>query len=141
MSAAFAYPGRTESDDTSIRQKNQDSVDRRSGDRVPLEAEISLESDSQFFTALSGNLSSGGIFVATYQAVPVGAPVALRVALPDGELVAKGTVRWVRDVSSGASPGLGIAFEGLAADAAARIERFCAARPPLLHDDDEWLTT
>jgi Tfp pilus assembly protein PilZ len=76
------------------------------------------------------------VFVATYRLLPVGAHVALRVALPDGEVVAKGTVRWVRDVASGASPGLGIAFDRLDADTAQRLEHFCAARPPLLHEED-----
>jgi hypothetical protein len=44
-------------------------------------------------------------------------------------------VRWIRDVSSGAAPGLGIAFERIAPDDVARVERFCAERAPLLHDD------
>jgi uncharacterized protein (TIGR02266 family) len=122
-----------------MASSENDHAERRARARVPLEAEISFESDSQFFTALGGNISTGGIFIATYKLLAVGRAVAVRVALPDGELVAKGTVRWVRELSSGASPGLGIAFDGLGAEEAARIERFCAARPPLLHDDDEGL--
>jgi uncharacterized protein (TIGR02266 family) len=112
------------------------AYERRSAERVSIEAEISLESESQFFTGLGGNLSAGGVFVATYRKLPVGCTVSVHVAMPDGPLVAKGTVRWVRDVSTGAAPGLGIAFEPLGAEEVGRIARFCAERAPLLHEDD-----
>jgi uncharacterized protein (TIGR02266 family) len=117
--------------------RSEGAAERRSAERVPIEAEITLGSDSQFFTGLGGNLSAGGIFVATYRALPVGCSVALHVAMPDGALVAKGTVRWVRDVSSGGTPGLGIAFERIGAEEVGRVARFCAERAPLLHDDGE----
>jgi uncharacterized protein (TIGR02266 family) len=124
--------GRTNPDGT----ETPDVTERRSAERVPIDAEITLASDSQFFTSLGGNLSTGGVFVATYRKLPVGCGVAVHIALPDGELVAKGTVRWVRDVSTGAAPGLGIAFERIGSDDAGRIASFCANRAPLLHDDD-----
>jgi uncharacterized protein (TIGR02266 family) len=126
MTVAFTHPN---------RHPVADSPERRAAQRTALDAEISLESESQFFTALGGNLSTGGVFVATYQKVPIGAHVDVVVALPDGALHATGTVRWIRDVSSGAAPGLGIAFERIALGDVARVERFCAARAPLLHDD------
>jgi uncharacterized protein (TIGR02266 family) len=111
------------------------AYERRSAERVSIEAEISLESESQFFTGLGGNLSAGGVFVATYRKLPVGCTVSVDVAMPDGPLVAKGTVRWVRDVSTGATPGLGIAFERLGDEETGRIASFCAERAPLLHED------
>jgi uncharacterized protein (TIGR02266 family) len=104
---------------------------------VPIQAEITLGSDSQFFTGLGGNLSTGGVFVATYRMLPVGCNVAVHIVLPDGELVAKGTVRWVRDVESGAAPGLGIAFDRIAAEDEGRIASFCASREPMLHDEED----
>jgi uncharacterized protein (TIGR02266 family) len=111
--------------------------ERRSAARVVLEAEISVVSESEFFTGLSGNLSTGGIFVATYGRLPIGRRVAVQIALAEGTVMADGVVRWLRDASSGAPPGLGIAFDGpLGADAAERIGRFCALREPLLHDDE-----
>jgi uncharacterized protein (TIGR02266 family) len=110
--------------------------ERRATERVSIEAEVSMGSETQFFTGLGGNLSAGGLFVATYRTLPVGCSVALHVSMPDGAFVAKGTVRWVRDVSTGASPGLGIAFDRIGAEEAGRIARFCAERAPLLHDDE-----
>jgi uncharacterized protein (TIGR02266 family) len=114
-----------------------DGENRRGSDRSLIEAEVSVASDSQFFTGIAGNVSTGGLFVATYRALPVGGRVAMQIALPEGDVLATGTVRWIRDASSGASPGLGIAFDGaIGDDDIERIERFCAVRQPLLHDDE-----
>jgi uncharacterized protein (TIGR02266 family) len=112
-----------------------DPTDRRFTPRARLEAEVSLASDTQFFTGLTRNLSTGGVFVATYQPLPIGSHVVLTLTMPDGDLVARGTVRWLRDASTGAPPGMGIAFESLYADEFQRIEAFCQVREPLLHDD------
>jgi len=60
----------------------------------------------------------------------------MTLSLPDGELRAKGTVRWSRDTSSGAAPGVGVAFDELAPADVERIARFCELRTPLLHDAD-----
>jgi uncharacterized protein (TIGR02266 family) len=109
-------------------------AERRGGARVPIETDVSLESDSQFFTGLTGNLSSGGVFIATYRQLPVGCHVVMTLSLPDGELRAKGTVKWSRDQSSGAAPGVGVAFDELAPADAERITKFCELRAPLLHD-------
>ena len=125
MSSSFAF-----NDEMNPAQAG----DRRGGARVAIETEVSLESDSQFFTGLTGNLSAGGVFVATYRHLPVGSSVVMNLSLPDGELRAKGTVRWSRDASSGASPGVGVAFDELAPGDAERIARFCELRAPLLHD-------
>jgi uncharacterized protein (TIGR02266 family) len=108
--------------------------ERRHEARVPIETDVSLESDSQFFAGLTGNLSTGGVFVATYRQLPVGCTVVMTLTLPDGELRVKGTVRWSRDTSSGASPGLGVAFDELAPGDSDRIAKFCQMRAPLLHD-------
>jgi uncharacterized protein (TIGR02266 family) len=116
---------------------DRESENRRGSDRCLVEAEVSVASDSQFFTGIAGNVSTGGLFVATYRALPVGGRVAMQIALPEGDVLATGVVRWVRDASSGAAPGLGIAFDGaIGNDDIERIERFCAVRRPLLHEED-----
>jgi uncharacterized protein (TIGR02266 family) len=110
--------------------------DRRSSPRVRLEVEISLASDNQFFTGLTRDLSNGGVFMATYKRLPLGCGVVLHLTLPDGDLAARGTVRWHRDGTHDAPPGMGIAFDVLDADAWQRIARFCQERDPLFYDED-----
>lgn len=115
---------------------NSPPSERRIRPRISLEAEVSLASESQFFTGLTRNVSQGGVFVATYDRahLTIGAHVEIKVKLPDGEFAAKGVVRWVREQSPDSVPGVGIAFDGLEPAAAEHIERFCKEREPLYHD-------
>jgi uncharacterized protein (TIGR02266 family) len=113
-----------------------DDGDRRSFERVPLETEVSLESDSQFFAGLSGDVSEGGIFVATWRTLPIGAHVTVQFLLPTGETVsATGVVRWTRASAGEVPPGLGIAFESVPEASLQQITSFCRFRPPLYHED------
>jgi uncharacterized protein (TIGR02266 family) len=104
--------------------------------RVAIEVTASPESESHFFVDLTGNLSQGGLFVATWRRLPVGTGVDLAIALPHGSLSLRGRVRWVRDMAEGVVPGLGVAFEGLSPEQLVRIEEFCAQRAPLYVDDE-----
>jgi uncharacterized protein (TIGR02266 family) len=122
--------------DDDQRARAADAIERRAAERCLVETEISVSSDSQFFTGLAGNVSNGGVFLATYRPLPKGERVSLRISLPEGEVLATGTVRWTREASSGATPGLGISFDSpLDGDTLERVLRFCALREPLLHDE------
>jgi uncharacterized protein (TIGR02266 family) len=110
------------------------AADRRTADRAHIEVDVSLDSDSHFFAGLTGDVSAGGVFVATYRALRVGDEVHLRFSLPFGEVSARGRVRWLRNASIEHAPGAGVAFDELAPDAKEAIERFCRARPPLFYD-------
>ena len=79
---------------------------RQRGDkRVFIEVEIGLSTESHFYTGLSLDVSTGGVFVATYEAAPPGTAVALYFVLPDGHVVnAEGVVRWTREASGDAPP-------------------------------------
>jgi uncharacterized protein (TIGR02266 family) len=112
--------------------------ERRASDRVHLEVEVTLHSDSHFFAGLSGNVSEGGLFVQTYRELPIGHPVSLRFELPGGNVLVPGSVRWIRTASEGCPPGLGIAFgEALNDTEKNLISEFCTRRPPLFYDMDE----
>jgi len=116
---------------------NKDSgIELRGCVRSSLEVEVSLGSESQFFNGMAKNMSSGGVFVATYRSLPAGSRLDLQISLPDGPLRVAGVVRWRREASNDVSPGLGIAFEDLDADALARVEQFCHWREPLYYDDE-----
>jgi len=109
--------------------------ERRADVRIALEVEVSLSSESHFFVGLSGDLSSGGLFVLTWRKLAVGTPIFVAVELPDGRLLADGEVRWVRDEAD--APGLGIAFTGVSEEDRHRIELFCGHRAPLYFDVEE----
>ncbi|MEZ4371589.1 MAG: TIGR02266 family protein [Polyangiaceae bacterium] len=108
---------------------------RSRGERVFVEADIGLLSDSHFYTGLSQDLSSGGVFIATYQPKPAGTEVGLYFALPDGYVVeARGVVRWTREGGDDTPPGMGVAFQDLSPEDLAAIEHFCESRAPMYHD-------
>jgi uncharacterized protein (TIGR02266 family) len=113
---------------------SKDANKRRTADRIHIEVEVSLDSESHFFTGLTGDLSSGGVFIATCRKLAVGDAIHLRLMLPTGEVQAQGRVRWARDTRTELGAGVGVAFDSLDPDARNVIERFCAARPPLYYD-------
>jgi uncharacterized protein (TIGR02266 family) len=81
-------------------------VEHRAHPRVPVTVAIGLESESHFFSGLSGDISEGGVFVQTYRDLPLGAGVEVHFDLPDGELKAHGRVRWHRSKSDSSPPGV-----------------------------------
>jgi uncharacterized protein (TIGR02266 family) len=113
--------------------------DRRRGGESPrvfVEVEIGLTTESHIYTGLSLDVSTGGLFVATYEAASPGTAVSLHFVLPDGFVVnAEGVVRWTREATSDAPPGMGVAFVQISVDALNHIAAFCASRPPLYFDE------
>jgi len=110
--------------------------DRRSSPRVRIEVEVSYATESNFFVGLTGDVSEGGLFLATYRAIPIGAQLDLELWLPDGKLEAHGVVRWVREASEGSPPGVGVAFEPLDEASRARVHAFCAERAPWYYEHE-----
>jgi uncharacterized protein (TIGR02266 family) len=111
--------------------------EHRAHPRVAVAVDIGMGTDSHFFAGLSGDISEGGVFVQTYRDIPIGSDVEVRFALPEGELMAHGRVRWHRDGSDSSPPGVGIAFEPLREEERKLIHAFCARRAPLYYDLDE----
>lgn len=133
-----AFPRAPAPTGRSRRPSGFDGQERRSHTtrRVYIEVEIGLTSASHIYTGLSLDVSTGGVFVATYQPAPPGTVVGLYFVLPDGYVVnAEGVVRWTREEMSEAPPGMGVAFVNISAEALDRVARFCASRPPLYFDD------
>ncbi|WNG42800.1 TIGR02266 family protein [Archangium minus] len=107
--------------------------------RVHLQATINLNSDSNFFTGFTTNISEGGIFVATVQTVPRGTTVDLDFTLPGGRpMKVTGVVRWTREANDKTPelmPGMGVQFTHLPPELAAAISDFVATREPLFFPD------
>ena len=113
--------------------------ERRSAPRVSVDVEIGFASETNFYTGFSEDISEGGIFVATYNVLPMGAQLELSFVLPDGHAVsATGIVTWLREpqgLASEITPGMGIAFQSLIAPDRDAIHRFLAQRAPLFYDN------
>ena len=104
--------------------------------RHGLEIEVDIVSDTNFYVGFTENLSEGGVFVATYLLKPIGSRIELDLALPSGDtLQLEGTVRWLREASNDAWPGMGVQFDSLRADDEVAIKRFLKMREPLFYGD------
>lgn len=110
-----------------------------SGPRVAMEANVGATTESNFFVGFSGEIGEGGVFVATYNVVPIDTLIEVLVTLPGGfEAKLPGKVRFVRDpldFSMDSEPGVGVAFEALPEKERELILRFIRKRPPLFYDD------
>jgi uncharacterized protein (TIGR02266 family) len=111
---------------------------RAYGHRLTLHVDMGLLSDSHFYSGLSLDVSKGGLFVATYQPLPVGTDLRLFFVLPDGTAIeAPGSVRWTRDSDGDTPPGMGVAFRRLSEPARRAIDRYCEHRPAYYHDSGD----
>jgi len=111
----------------------------RNGNRIPIQTQVDLSSDSNVFTGFSTNLSEGGVFVATLNLLPVGTPVELTISLPGKtRITVKGEVRWTREIDDRVPdvfPGVGVRFLELGPEASDALRRFVAEREPLFYPD------
>jgi uncharacterized protein (TIGR02266 family) len=113
------------------------SKERREHTRIEVQVEVSLESTTQLYTGLTGDLSEGGVFVPTWQEVPVGSEIDLELTLPNGTIRTRSVVRWRREMSTltpDVPPGVGIGFLEMDDDARELLSEFCASREPLYYD-------
>lgn len=104
--------------------------------REKLEANIGATTESNFFVGFSGEISEGGVFVATYMTLPLERRVEIFITLPGGyEMTILGTVLFVRDpMDMDSDPGIGVQFENLDKKSRELILRFIRKRPPLFFD-------
>lgn len=107
--------------------------------QLQVESTLDMQSDTQFYTGLSGRIDEGGIFVATFDVKPINSKVSVSFTLPSGEaIVTKGFVRWVREYNPAnpdVVPGMGVGFTGLSDADRKAIERYAEKRAPLFYDD------
>jgi uncharacterized protein (TIGR02266 family) len=110
---------------------------QRTGPREKLEANVGATTESNFFVGFSGEISEGGVFIATYATLALGAPVEVLVTLPGNyQFTVPGEVRFVRDpMDMDSEPGIGVRFNGLSAEHRELILRFIRKRPPVFYDE------
>jgi uncharacterized protein (TIGR02266 family) len=114
--------------------------ERRQATRIAIEAEVGFQSDTNFFMGFSEDVSTGGLFISTYDIRPIGEVLNLNFTLPDGHLISvDGVVRWVREYNETTPdipPGMGVQFESLTPEDKEAIEMFIEERPALFYDDE-----
>jgi uncharacterized protein (TIGR02266 family) len=115
-----------------LDQPGSDPTDRRTELRVPLETDVTIGGEGRVMTGLSSDISMGGMFVATFVPMPLGARVSLRFRLPTGQMLAAGVVRWAREGRPGIIAGMGIEFVEMSEQDQAALRRFCGDRPRFL---------
>jgi uncharacterized protein (TIGR02266 family) len=127
--------------EAAIPLTHKKASERRVVSRFPLKVEVTYQSEHNFYTGITNNLSSGGIFIATHQPARIGDRIEVTFTLPglDQVCTASGEVRWVREYNPDqvdAPPGLGLRFGELEPAVRLCIERFVQHREPLFFDDD-----
>jgi uncharacterized protein (TIGR02266 family) len=109
-------------------------AEQRAQRRVKLEATVDFESDHNFFTGFSSDISEGGLFIATVDVLPLGSRVEVTFSIGDGpQVTVAGTVRWIRDILDDAAvmPGMGVQFDALPDGVRRGIHAFISARDAL----------
>jgi len=115
----------------------------RAAERFDLEVKVDLESDHNFYTGLTQNISSGGLFIATHHLRKIGDRITLKFTLPGSEkvLAVETEVRWIRENSAllraENGTGMGVRFINLSAEASAAINSFVQSRESLYYDDED----
>ena len=114
----------------------------RHAERFDLEVKVDLESDHNFYTGLTQNISAGGLFIATHQLRRIGDRLKITFSLPgtEGALTVETEVRWIRENTSlhrvDGSTGMGVRFINLSPEATHVIQAFLQSRDSLYYDDD-----
>lgn len=113
--------------------------ERRAAPRKEVITEVTLESDTNFYTGFTVDLSTGGLFIVTWDLLPIGTRVNLSFSLPrTREMIAvQGVVRWLRELNRNNPdlwPGMGIQFLEVPERAKASIEAFMKDREPIFYE-------
>jgi len=123
------------------------STSERRPVRVPLKTSISFElevdqqSEHNFYTGFTDNISEGGLFIATDQKIDLGVEISFQLSLPtlSAPVAQRGVVRWVRyasEPSEGSPNGVGVQFVELTPQVKAAVEAFIKGRESIFYDED-----
>ena len=124
-----------------VAQK-QEQQHVRASERFDLEVKVDLESDHNFYTGLTQNISAGGLFIATNAIRRIGDRIVLKFSLPGrtDPLAVETEVRWIRENSAlnrvDGATGMGVRFVNLSPEAAKAIQDFIQSRDSLYYDDE-----
>ena len=118
-----------------------DKKNQRKYPRKGYKLKIGLNTQHNFYTGFTGNISEGGVFIATEAPLEIGSVVSLSFKLPNApnEINVDGEVRWIKERSATdrhTSPGMGIHFINLDNKSKKIIEEFVNMREPEFYPED-----
>jgi len=135
---APSQPAPTPSPAASRTPAPKEAPSSRVHPRIALRTAVTFESEDNFFTGFTANISEGGLFIATVELLPVGTEVDLNITLPgDHRLSTTGQVRWLRewnDMTPDIYPGMGVQFTNMPKEVAALLGDFLTLREPIFYD-------
>lgn len=114
----------------------------RQHERRDARLEVNAKDGHQFFTGFTENISAGGLFVQTYQTLPLGSrfDLAFRVPGVDYDFDCMCEVRWVReydDTRPGTLPGMGVNFLNLNAQETELLDGALSRLETMFYDDED----
>jgi len=112
---------------------------RQRAARVPLEVEVSIQSEHNFYSGVANNISEGGLFIATMVPPPVGAEIGFELVLGGERFLVMAVVCWVRDEGASSPdvpPGCGVRWLQIEDGMLDSIQRFVSVRQTDLYEDD-----
>jgi len=117
---------------------DEDPANRRASPRVAAAVDVTMNTAHNFYAGLTMNVSEGGLFIATYDDLPLGTKMDLNVSLPSGiQIRVAGKVVWVREYNKFTQdqpPGVGVQFLDLKEGDRAAIADFVRSRDPILFE-------
>ncbi len=109
-------------------------AERRKSPRVEIELSVffsvSSELPHNFFTGIMLDLSTGGIFLATDQMLPVGTKLHLSFLMETRRVEGHAEVCWVQAAGPGVEPGVGLRFLDISAGDRDLIEFYIRQKKP-----------
>jgi hypothetical protein len=103
------------------------AAERRSNRRVPLVTRAIVHVRGALLDGVVEDVSETGVFVRLVRLLSAGTRVRVRFLLPEGRFEAGATVVRFR-LNDPRGPGVGLHFHDVAAEDAARLAAYCAAR-------------
>ncbi len=114
------------------------ALERRGGDRLALQVNVSSASDSNFYLGMTENISRGGVFISSAVMPEIGLMMEIMLELTDDgpPMRVAGEVRWhKRHADNLGNSGYGLRFVSLSAADEERIRDFVSERQPLVHPE------
>jgi len=143
MSEKWTKPEDTEAEemrqameDQAAKAAENDAI-RRAAERVALKAQVTVSSETNFFTGLSENISEGGVFISSLAPPEIGTIIDAEISTGEAGQAIKvaAEVMWVR-TEQGQPVGCGCRFQNVDEVTAARLRDFISrgGREPLFYD-------